>query len=289
MIYTDMISPVPFVLKSLQLQFASKRLFTGLIFGAALIGLLPKATATPIVNLGSASGFAVLAGAGITAAGPANSTTIHGDIGSFPTQTITGVGNLSLNGVNHGGDSVTQQGKADLLTAFNDATGRVPTVTFGAIHDLGGATLTSGVYNDPTSFGLTGTLTLDGGGNPNAVWIFQAGTTLITAGSSQVVLTGGAQASHVFWEVGTSATLGTDSQFAGTILAFSDISLTTGATVEGRLLAWNGAVTLDHNTINAASVPDAGATVWLLGSGLLALAFVRGSAQLGRQLQADQR
>ena len=254
------------------------------MIGAALAGAQQRAAANLLVNLGSASGFAVLGGAGISVGGAANSSTVYGDIGSFPTLAITGLGNLDLHGVNRGGDSVTQQGKLDLSTAYNDAANRTPTVTFGAIHDLGGATLTSGVYKDPSSFGITGVLTLDGAGNPNAVWVFQAGSTLITAGSSQVVLTGGAQASHVFWQVGSSATLGTYSQFAGTILAFTDITLTTGAAVEGRVLAQNGAVTLDQNFINAASVPDSGATVGLLGSSLLALALVGSAAQCRRQV-----
>ena len=140
-------------------------------------------------------------------------------------------------------------------------------MTFTPIFDLGGLTLGAGVYNDPSSFWITGTLTLDGGGDPNAVWIFQAGSTLITGSGSNVALIGGAQASNVFWQVGSSATLGTGSHFEGSILASESISLNTGAALTGRALALTGAVTLDYNTI---VVPEAGSTM-LLGIGVVTL------------------
>ncbi len=194
-------------------------------------------------TLGTAAPFGVLAGAGITVAGAVNSTTITGDIGTFPITTITGLNNVVLIGVNHGGDAVTQNAKGALLTAYNSAAARIPNVVFSPATNLGGLTLVPGVYRDPTSFGIGGTLTLNAGGNPNAVWIFQSGTALTTASFSRVVLVGGAQACHVFWQVGSSATLGSSSLFRGTILALASITLTTGATVEGRLLALNGTVT----------------------------------------------
>ncbi|GEP43213.1 hypothetical protein BGE01nite_25040 [Brevifollis gellanilyticus] len=228
---------------------------------------LGGASAQMAVDLDSAAPFGVLAGAGITITGP---TTIQGDIGSFPTLSITGLPNLTLTGVNHGGDSITQDAKVDLISAYNDAAGRTPTTTYGSIFDLGGLTLTSGVYNDPSSFGLTGTLTLDGLGDSNAVWIFQAGSTLITASNSMVNLINGAQASNIFWQVGSSATLGTNSDFAGNILASADITLNTGAEIQGGLYALNGAVTLDSNNIIA--VPEPGSAV-LLGIGLAMLVF----------------
>jgi uncharacterized repeat protein (TIGR01451 family) len=134
-----------------------------------------------------------------------------------------------------------------LTAAYNDAAGRTPATSVSG--DLGGRTLTPGAYNSASSLGLTGTLTLDAQGDPNGVFIFQMGSTLITASASQVVLTGGAQAANVFWQVGSSATLGTNSTLSGNILALTSITATTGATIHGRALAINGAVTLDSNTI----------------------------------------
>lgn len=209
--------------------------------------LQQKGMAQAPVNLGTTSSFAVLAGSGITNTG---ATTINGDVGTFPTTTITGFGTVTLNGVNHAGDAVTQQAKTDLVTAYNDAAGRAPTAPiFGGGTDLGGLTLANGVYNGSSSIFLTGTLTLDAQGDPDAVWIFQVGSTLITASGSSVSLLGGAQACHIFWQVGSSATLGTGSSFAGSILALTSITLNTGATVDGRVLARNGAVVLDANSI----------------------------------------
>jgi hypothetical protein len=208
------------------------------------------ALAATAPTLGVASTFAVLAGSGITFAGAVNSSTIKGDIGTYSTTTITGLEKVVLNGTNHAGDGVTQTAKTDLTTAYLNAESQAPaTTTYPAIHDLGGETLSPGIYKDPSSFGITGTLTLDGGGNSNAVFVFQAGSTLITAGSSIVSLTNGTQARNVFWQVGSSATLGTSSTFKGNILALESITLTTSANVEGRMLARNGAVTLDTNTI----------------------------------------
>ena len=219
----------------------------GLVLAVAMVLPIPNVLAQ-MVDLGSASGFAVLAGSGITI-GASGTTAITGDIGSYPTATITGTENLTLTGINHGGDAVTQDAKTDLAAAYAAAAGRTPTTTYAPIYDLGGQTLAPGVYNDPSSFGITGVLTLDAGGDPDAVWIFQAGSTLTTASGSQVALINGAQASHVFWQVGTSATLGTGTDFAGTILAVESITLVAGATVEGRALALNGVVTLDDNAI----------------------------------------
>lgn len=211
------------------------------------------------VNLGQAFDFGVLAGSGITNTGP---TTIIGDVGTLPTSTITGFGTVTLTGTNHVGDAVTLGGKGDLLAAYNDAAGRLPTITYAPITDLGGMTLAPGVHTDSSSFAITGILTLDAMGDPNAVWIFQAGSTLITAVGSSVVLINGAQAGNIFWQVGSSATLGVDSALSGTIMAATSITLNTGATLDGRALALNGAVTLDSNSI--ALVPLLiGPTHWL--------------------------
>jgi hypothetical protein len=158
------------------------------------------------------------------------------------------LGNLVLTGINHAGDATTQAAKNDLVAAYNAAAGQAVTQTVAT--ELGSTTKGPGVYNSAAgTFTITGTLTLDGQGDPNAVFIFQAASTLITAASSNVVLINGAQASNVFWQVGSSATLGTSSNLLGTVLALTSITATTSATVSGRLLARNGAVTLDTNSI----------------------------------------
>jgi hypothetical protein len=192
--------------------------------------------------LGSADNFVVLAGSGITNTGP---TTITGDVGTYSTTTETGFGSVTLTGTDHAGDSVTQAAKTDLTTAYNAAAGRTP-VTVAT--ELGGTSPVPGVYNSADGkFVITGTITLTG--NATDVWIFQTVTTLITASSSQIIMGGTAKAANVYWVVGSSATLGTGTTFAGNILALTSITLTTGATVEGRTLARNGTVILDTNSI----------------------------------------
>jgi len=210
---------------------------------ALTIGGSAGAAATN-VPLGTAGSFAVLAGSGITNTG---ATTVVGDVGTYPTTTITGAGSMTVFGTNHAGDAVTQQAKTDLVTAYNDAAGQGPTSPIVA--DLGGQTLAPGVYNSGSTIGLTGTVTLNGGGDPNAVFVFQAGSSLTTASTSQVSLINGAQACNVFWQLGASATLGTGSTFSGSILALTSITVNTGVTVHGRMLARNGDVTLDHDAI----------------------------------------
>jgi len=228
---------------------------------------LPSTTAAvTAVNLGTASGFAVLAGSGITVAGAVNSTLITGDIGTFPTPSITGLGNVVLSGVNHEGDGVTQGAKFDLATAYNDAAGRPYDVNYADGYNLIG-TLNSGVYNGSGSLFISGNLTLDAQGNSSAVWIFQTASTLITASNSKINLINGAQANNIFWQVGSSATLGTYSEFSGSILALTSISLDAGATIEGQALARNGAVTLNYNSIN---VPESGSAI-MLGVGIVGM------------------
>jgi Ice-binding-like len=248
-------------------RHSTKRMTTGLALALALGLFNQEADAVLLaVNLGSAADFAVLAGAGITVAAPVDSTVITGDIGTFATTTITGLENTILFGVNHAGDSNTQQAKIELGSAYTDAAGRMADELFPLIHDIGGATLVSGVYNAPSSLGITGMLTLDGGGDSNAVWIFQTGSTLITASGSSVNLINGAQAGNIFWQVGSSATLGVGSDFEGSILAHDSITLTTNATMTGRALALGGAVTLDSNTI---TIPESSSSM-LLALGLSA-------------------
>jgi hypothetical protein len=214
-----------------------------------------QAAATP-VPLKTARRFAVLAGTGITNTGL---TTITGDIGTFPTTSITGTSTLVLHGTNHGGDAVTQQAKKDLVGAYVNAANQGP-VTPIAGGLLGGRKLVSGVYNSASSMDLTGTLTLNGQGRTDSVFIFQVGSKLTTASASQVRLINGAQGCNVFWQIGSSATLGTDSKFQGSVLARTSITATTGASIHGRLLARNGAVTLDTNTITKPTCAAGGPT-----------------------------
>lgn len=199
------------------------------------------------VGLGTADGFAVLAGSTITNTGP---TTITGDVGLHPGDSVT------LNGDLHVADAVAEQAKVDLVTAYNDDDGQGPAGTVAT--ELGGQTLTGGVYDSASgTFEITGTVTLDAEGDPDAVFIFQMASTLVTATNSTVNVINGANACNVFWQVGSSATLGTGTTFRGTILALTSITLTTGATVEGRVLARNGAVTMDTNTITQAACQSA--------------------------------
>jgi hypothetical protein len=202
-----------------------------------------RAAVSP-VPLGTADSFVVLAGAGITNTGP---STLHGDLGTYPEKSITGPGALTVTGTNHASDAVTQGAKTDLVTAYKSTAGKGPTSPIS--DDLTGKTLTPGVYNSASSIGLTGALTLDAAGDPDAVFVIQAGSTLTTGSGSKVLLRNGARSCNVFWQVGSSATIGTGSTFVGTVLAMQSITVTTGANVVGRVLARNGAVTLDHNTI----------------------------------------
>lgn len=208
------------------------------------------------VDLGSAASFAILAGTGITTTG---TTTITGDIGSFPTPAMTGFVVISLSGSIHHADAVAQNAQISLSSAYTDAATRTPIVSFGPVANLSGMTLLPGVYNGSSSLEFSGTLTLDAAGDPDAFWIFQAGSTLGTASDSSIRLINGADPCSIFWQVGSSATLGTNSYFAGTIMALASITLNTGTTIDGRALALNGAVTMDSAFIvaPACSTPEA--------------------------------
>jgi hypothetical protein len=198
------------------------------------------------VDLRSASGFVVLAGSTITSTGP---TTVTGDLGVSAGTAITGFPPGIVVGAQHPGDPAAAQAIADLTTAYDDAKARTlcPVSVAG---DLSGRTLTPGLYKSTSSLDVsTGNLVLDGLGDADAVFIFQMASTLTTTDGRQVMLIGGASAAHVYWQVGTSATIGTTSVFAGTIMADQSITLKTGATLNGRALARVAAVTLDSNTI----------------------------------------
>ena len=203
--------------------------------------------AQPPVGLGTADSFAVLAASTVTNTGP---STVNGDLGLSPGTAVTGFPPGTVNGTIHVADAVAGQAQTDLKTAYEEAAGRTPFVPVSG--DLGGQTLLAGVYKSGSSLGLTGTLTLDAQGNSNAVFVFQAGSTLTTASGSRVNLIHGAQPCNVFWQIGSSATLGTSSVLAGNILALTSISMSEGVTVDGRALARNGAVTLINDKITAA-------------------------------------
>jgi uncharacterized protein YkwD len=217
-----------------------------LMLAGAATSLAAPASGPAPVSLGAADGFAVLAGSTITNTGP---TLIAGDLGLHPGTAVVGFPPGTVAGARHVGDAGARQAATDLTTAYDDAAGR----PFAAASppDLGGRTLTGGVYRSGSvaSLALTGRLTLDGQGDPRAVFIFQIPSTLVTAADSSVRLVNGAQACNVFWQVGSSATLATRTAFQGNILAATSISVNDGATVNGRLLARTGAVTLIDDTV----------------------------------------
>ena len=197
------------------------------------------------VSLATSSTFAILAGSTVTNTG---ATAVTGDLGVSPGSAVTGFPPGTVTGTIHAGDAAAATAQSDLTLAYNDAAGR----TTGAISvsgDLTGLTLAPGLYKSTSSLAITGALTLNALGNANAVFIIQMATTLTTGAGSQVILTGGAQAKNIIWQVGTSATLGTNSAFEGTILANQSITLNTGAQMTGRAMAQVGAVTLDTNAV----------------------------------------
>lgn len=224
-------------------------LLVALSLGVMMVAPTTGMAAQPTVNLGTTSTFAVLAGSTITNTG---TTTINGsvggDVGLYPGTMFTGQANVSTSGTVHLADSVAIAAKNDLVTAYNDAAGRTPVSTIPS--ELGGTTLAPGIYNSADgTFHITGTLTLDAKGDPDGVFVFKTASTLITASGSNVNLINSARFCRTFWPVGSSATLGTNSHFVGHIFAMTSITANAGATVQGQLLARNGAVTLDNNII----------------------------------------
>lgn len=204
----------------------------------------------PAVPVGSLENFDAVAGSTVTNTGP--TTIAGGDIGLSPGSGVTGFppGMLIAPAVMHITDPIAAQGELDLTSAYNYAAG----LPGGAVlpGDLSGLTFTPGLYKNSSTVMLSaGNVTLDAQGDANAVFIFQIASTLTTLGSTQVILAGGAQAKNIFWQVGSSATLGTNSIFKGTILALQAITLDTGASLQGRALARNAAVTFDSNTVTA--------------------------------------
>ena len=213
---------------------------------AFLIGLTLPFCLNAQVTLGpTLTTFGVLGGSTVTNTGP---TVVTGNLGVSPGSAVTGFPpGIVTGGTINVANGLAATAQCELTSAYNTAAGLMSTGSAPGL--IGTLTLTPGVYFIPTSLSLNGPLTLDAQGNPNAQFIFQIGSTLTTASSSSVLLINNARAANVFWQVGSSATLGTSSTFAGNILALTSITLTTGATLNGRALARNGAVTLDSNTI----------------------------------------
>ena len=204
---------------------------------------LPSAQAATVVDLGAADSFVVLGASTVTNTGP---SVLNGDLGVAPGSAITGFPpGIVVGGATHDNDAVAQQAQIDATSAYNTAAGQPS--DFDITADLGGQTLVAGAYTAETSAQLTGALTLDGQNNSDSVWLFQIGSTLTTATDSSIVLINEAQACNVFWQVGSSATLGTSTDFVGTILALASVTLVTDTTMDGRALALTGAVTLDSN------------------------------------------
>jgi uncharacterized repeat protein (TIGR01451 family) len=201
--------------------------------------------AATMPRLGTEQSFAVLGGSTVTNTG---SSVITGNLGVSPGSAVTGFPPGILTGVMHAADAEALQAQTDTTTAYIDLASQACTSDLTG-QDLGGMTLVPGVYCFSSSAQLTGALTLDAGGDPSAVWVFKTGSTLTTASNSSVLLTNGGQPCNVFWQVGSSATLGTSTSFVGNILALTSITLTTGANVSGSALARNGAVTMDSNTV----------------------------------------
>jgi hypothetical protein len=224
------------------------------------------------VALGSAGTFSVLASSTVTNTGP---TVVTGDVGVSPGTAVTGFPpGTVVGGAIHSADGAAGSAQVDLTTAYNDAASRTTPASVSG--DLGGLTLTPGLYKSTSFLNLTGILRLDGQGNSNSVFIFQIASALTTFSGSQVILQNGAQAANVFWQVGSSATLGTNSIFNGTIMAQASVTLTTGAALNGRALARTGAVTLDTNTIGNPGPPTNGGP-----PGTLTVACPLSAAQVG--------
>lgn len=220
---------------------------------AAPIGLVlaQGALAATAPALGGAGSFAVLSATTVSNIG---ASVITGDVGNSPGVTITGFPPGTVTGIIHANDAVAIQAQTDAVAAYNALVAQACTSGPLGATDLAGQTLIPGVYCYSSTLQNSGILTLDAQGNANAVWVFKIGSTLTTITGESVAFINGGQSSNVFWQVGSSATLGINTPLAGNILALTSITLNTGATLSGRALALNGAVSLDSNTVSLSPI-----------------------------------
>lgn len=216
------------------------------IAAALALGIVPAAAKASEVNLGTASPFVVLGGSGVTNTGP---SVLNGDLGVTPGTSLTGFNEAVVNGAIHNNDAVAEGAQSDFNTAFGVAGGQ-PISEDLTGKDLGGLSLTPGVYGYSSSALLTGQLTLNAQGNPKAQFVFVIGSALTTESASSVKLINGASPCNVYWRVGSSATLGTTTDFQGNLMALSDITVNNGVHVEGRVLAREGQITLDNDVLD---------------------------------------
>jgi hypothetical protein len=224
-------------------DLAGNHLAANIAWSFTTSGTVAVVPPTPLSGLET---FAILAGSAVTNTG---ATMVTGDLGVSPGTAVTGFLPGIVNGTTYAGGPTAAQAQLALTTAYNEAAGR-SLGAIGVAGNLGGRTLTPGVYKSTSSLEISsGDLTLDARGDGNAVFIFEMASTFITTTGRKVILAGGARAANIIWQVGSSATLGVNSVLKGSILAMASITVTTGASVEGRLLARTGAVTLDSNVV----------------------------------------
>jgi hypothetical protein len=243
----------------------SRRFGIALAVGLACVAV-PVAAQASTIDLATAKSFVVLGGSTVTNTG---ASVLNGNLGVYPGTALTGFGAPAVvNGATHSADAVAGQAQSDLTTAYNVAAGQpVSPANNLTGTDLGNRTLKAGAYSFSSSAQLTGPLTLDAEGDPAAQFVFEIGSTLTTASASSVVLLNGANPCNVYWQIGSSATLGTTTAFQGNLMALTSITLNTGATVIGRALARNGAVTLDSNVLDSTRCNNTGSTPTTPGSG----------------------
>ncbi|HSK50370.1 MAG TPA: ice-binding family protein [Solirubrobacterales bacterium] len=243
-----------------------KRGIAGIVCAAALALAAPAAVHAAPVNLATAGPFVVLGGTAVTNVGP---SVLNGDLGVSPGTSLTGFGfpDGVVNGVTHATDGVAAQAQSDLTAAYGVAAGQeVLPVNDLTGSNLGNRKLAPGAYRYSSSALLTGALTLDAEGDPNAQFVFLIGSELKTESASSVVLVNGASPCNVYWQVGSSADIGTTTAFQGTVMALTSISLKNGATVLGRMLARNGQVSLDNNVLTRPSCASGTTTPTTPGS-----------------------